>query len=121
VNAGRPVIAGKTRVCPHCKRTILDSADICPGCHHHLRFGKMVGKPRASTSALSVEGSFRHSTNAEPCEYCVVIVIRNEHGEELERQVVGVGALEPEELRSFQVSVEVFEPPELVPVAPKRN
>jgi len=36
--ASRPVAAGKTRTCPHCKATILESLSICPGCLHHLRF-----------------------------------------------------------------------------------
>ena len=30
---------GRTRVCPHCKATILESAAVCPQCKHHLRFG----------------------------------------------------------------------------------
>jgi len=30
---------GKTRSCPHCKATILESALICPQCRHHLQFG----------------------------------------------------------------------------------
>jgi hypothetical protein len=33
---------GRTRVCPHCKATILESAAICPQCKHHLQFGAAV-------------------------------------------------------------------------------
>jgi hypothetical protein len=35
-----------------------------------------------------------------------VLVIRNERGEEVNRQIVGVGALEGEQRRTFSVSVE---------------
>jgi hypothetical protein len=40
----------------------------------------------------------------------MVVTIRNDRGEEIARQVVGVGALQPEEGRSFTVAVEVFKP-----------
>ena len=36
---GRTGAVGRTRVCPHCKATILESAAVCPQCQHHLRFG----------------------------------------------------------------------------------
>ena len=41
----------------------------------------------------------------------MVISIRNDRGEETDRQVVGVGALDPDEARTFTLSVEVFAPP----------
>ena len=40
----------------------------------------------------------------------MVMTIRNERGEEVARQVVGVGALSPSESRTFTLSVEVFTP-----------
>ena len=40
----------------------------------------------------------------------MVVSIRNEKGEEVSRQVVGVGALQPDEERTFTVSVEMFTP-----------
>ncbi len=40
----------------------------------------------------------------------MVLTIRNERGEELARQVVGVGALRPAEARNFSLSVEVLTP-----------
>ena len=98
---------GKTRVCPHCKSVILDSASICPACHHHLRFGQNVERravPRYS--AFRVEGSFRQSTQ-DACEYSVVIAIRDEQGREIKRQVIDVGAMEYDELRTFDLQVEV--------------
>ena len=39
-----------------------------------------------------------------------MISIRNEKGEEVSRQVVGVGALQPDEERTFTLAVEVFTP-----------
>jgi hypothetical protein len=39
-----------------------------------------------------------------------MLSIRNERGEEITRQVVGVGALQPAELRTFTLAVEVFTP-----------
>ena len=111
---GRVGTAGKTRVCPHCKTTILESASVCPGCHHHLRFDRGAGaeaRAKAATfSALKVEGSFRNPRGAESWEYSVVVSIKNERGEEVVRKVVGVGALDPEESRNVTVSVDVFKP-----------
>jgi hypothetical protein len=40
----------------------------------------------------------------------VVISIKNDKGEEVGRQIVGVGALQPGEGRSFSFSVDVFAP-----------
>ena len=109
MNAGRPTSVGRTRVCPHCRATILESAAVCPGCNHHLRFGKLAeNQLRVAKSALRVEGTVRHPAGADPCEYSVVIEIRNERGEQVARQVVGVGALQPQELRTFTLSVDVL-------------
>ena len=58
--------------------------------------------------ALGIEGSFRHPPAGASWEYSVVVVIRDERGEELARNVVGVGALAPGEERSVSLSVEVF-------------
>src|SRR5262249_38664584 len=40
--------------------------------------------------------------------YFVIIAIRNDRGEEVTRQVVNVGALQPAEKRTFTLSVEVL-------------
>lgn len=109
---GKPV-AGKTRVCPHCKATILDSSSICPACHRYLRFEQTAEqRPVASLSPLHVSGTIRHPDSGEPWEYSVVLSVRNERGEEITRQVVGVGALQPLEQRTFDLAVEVFRPPQ---------
>ena len=114
--ASRPVAAGKTRTCPHCKATILESLSICPGCLHHLRFDQEAAKRQvAATSALRVEGVIRHPPLDEPWEYFVVISIRNDRGEEVTRQVVSVGALQSSEKRTFSLSVEMM--PAQIPAA----
>ena len=107
--ASRPVNAGKTRTCPHCKATILESLSICPGCLHHLRFDQEAAKRQvAATSALRVEGIIRHPPHEEAWEYFVVLSIRNDRGEEVTRQVVSVGALQGTEKRTFSLSVETM-------------
>jgi hypothetical protein len=107
--ASRPVSTGKTRTCPHCKATILESLSICPGCLHHLRFDSEAAKRQvAATPALRVEGMIRHPPLEQPLEYFVVISIRNDRGEEVTRQVVNVGALQAAEKRTFTLSVEVL-------------
>ncbi|HTD11569.1 MAG TPA: hypothetical protein VK676_05815 [Steroidobacteraceae bacterium] len=109
--ASRPVSPGKTRACPHCKATILESLSICPGCLHHLRFDQEAAKRQvAATSALRVEGMIQHPSREETWEYFVVIAVRNDRGEEVTRQVVGVGALQGTEKRTFTLSVEVMPP-----------
>ena len=109
--ASRPLTPGKTRACPHCKATILESLSICPGCLHHLRFDQEAAKRQvAASSALRVEGVIEHPPREEPGEYFVVIAVRNDRGEEVARQVVGVGALQGTEKRTFTLSVEVLPP-----------
>ena len=109
--ASRPVPTGKTRTCPHCKAVILESLSICPGCLHHLRFDQEAAKRQvAANSALRVEGVIRHPPLEEAWEYFVVIAVRNDKGEEVTRQVVNVGALQPAEKRTFSLSVEVLPP-----------
>jgi hypothetical protein len=108
MNAARPATAGKTRTCPHCKAVILESASVCPGCSHHLRFDSQ--KEAAARSAFKVEGKIQHPANEEPWEYCVVVSVKNEKGEEVARSVVNVGALQTGEKRTFALSVDVMPP-----------
>ena len=108
---GRPAASyGKQRTCPHCKAVILASATVCPACRHHLQFHPATDK-RATAVPLKVEGSVRHPSSGEPWEYSVVVAIRNERGDEITRHVVGVGALQPSEARTFSLAVEVFGTP----------
>jgi hypothetical protein len=57
-----------------------------------------------------VEGAIRHPNVGEAWEYSVTISIRNDKGEEVGRQIVGVGALHAGEGRTFTFSVDVFTP-----------
>jgi hypothetical protein len=102
--------AGKTRSCPHCKATILESANICPACQRYLRFGTATTQRPAVPDLypLNVAGTIRHPDTGGTWEYSVVLTVKNERGEEITRQVVGVGALQPAEQRTFNLAVEVF-------------
>jgi hypothetical protein len=102
--------SGKTRSCPHCKATILESATVCPGCLHHLRFDPAAERMLPAATPLRVEGTIRHPPGGGTWEYSIVLAVRNERGEEITRQVVGVGALAPADVRSFSLSVELFAP-----------
>lgn len=102
---------GKTRGCPHCRATILESANVCPGCRHHLRSGaSAAGSVFPSATALKVDGTVRHPGTAQVLEYSMIMSIRNERGEEIARQIIGVGALQASESRTFSLAVEVFTP-----------
>jgi len=111
----RPVTPGKTRTCPHCKAVILDSASVCPGCQHHLRFGSDAGKVEAR-NALQVDGVIRHPAGEDPWEYTVVVYVRNERDEEVARHVINVGALSHTEARTVSLMVDVMPPRPIVPV-----
>jgi hypothetical protein len=102
--------SGKTRSCPHCKATILESATVCPGCLHHLRFDPAAQRMLPVATPLRVEGTIRHPPEGGTWEYSIVLAVRNERGEEITRQVVGVGALAPKDVRSFSLSVELYAP-----------
>jgi len=101
--------AGATRTCPHCRAVILQSTTVCPSCRKHLRFAP--GSELApSMSPLRVESTIRHPDVGEAWEYAVIVTITNERGEEVTRQVVGVGAIQPGEQRKFTCAVEVYTP-----------
>jgi len=101
--------AGTTRTCPHCRAVILASATVCPSCRKHLRF-EPGAEAQPTFTPLRVEGAIRHPNKGEAWEYSVVISIKNDKGEEVGRQIVGVGALQPGEGRTFSFSVDVFAP-----------
>jgi hypothetical protein len=109
----RRAAVGKTRSCPHCRATILESAAVCPACRHHLRFEKRRGEQPAPASqvALRVSGEFARAAASGPGEYHVVVVIRDASGAELARKVIGVGGLAPGEERMVDLTVEIFDPP----------
>ena len=102
---------GKTRNCPHCKAVILDSMPVCPGCNHHLRFDPAsLERMQPAGTPFKVEGSIRHPPEGAAWEYSIMLVVRNEKGDEISRQVAGVGAMQPSEQRTFALSVELFTP-----------
>lgn len=100
---------GATRTCPHCRAVILQSTAVCPSCRKHLRFAPGGGLT-PSFSPLRVEGAIRHPDVGEAWEYAVVVSITNDRGEEVTRQIVGVGAIPSGEQRKFTFTVEVFTP-----------
>ena len=105
MSATHPGVAGSTRACPHCKAMILDSATTCPACRGHLRFDASAASAAQRFVPLKVEGTLDAPDDAA-FEYTVLVVIRNERGEEVGRHVAGVGAVFPGESRSFSVAVE---------------
>lgn len=129
--ASRPISAGKTRVCPHCKATILESLSICPGCLHHIRFdADAMRRHGAAISPLRVEATVSHPVAEDTWEYYVVLAVRNDRGDEVSRHVMNVGALHPGEKRAFQLSVEMLPlqappppppPPKAAEPAPERQ
>jgi hypothetical protein len=110
MSTARAPLAGRTRSCPHCKATILESADVCPACRHHLRFNP-AGQPASVTaqSVFRVEGVIENA-EAVASEYAVVVAISDERGTEIARKVVNVGALAPGERRACVVSIDLFKP-----------
>ena len=113
VSPVRPGVVGATRQCPHCRETILESSVVCPQCKHHLRYGAISGAdaaPEPALTPLRIEGSIRHPSDGESWEYSVVVTIRNDRGEEIARKLIGVGALHPDEQRSFTLTVEAVTP-----------
>ena len=108
VRSGNP---GATRACPHCRETVLESAAVCPACRHYLRVdsGVDIGADASQVAELTplcIEGSIRHPAEGEPWEYTVVVSIRDDLGREIARKLIGVGAMNPNELRTFTLSVE---------------
>jgi hypothetical protein len=106
---------GATRNCPHCKTTILQRSTICPACRHTLRFdgGKAgAAKPALAPAGepLRLEATLRQPEEGGGCEYCLVLTVTNDRGEELTRQVISVGTLKPAEARTFSVWVEAYMP-----------
>jgi hypothetical protein len=112
---------GATRTCPHCRATILESAIVCPGCKHHLRFDKDArpGAATATRTAWQIEGTLDAERMDAASEYCILVVVRNERNEEVARQVINVGALQGAERRNFTLSIETSDPKPSMP--PRRR
>jgi Zn finger protein HypA/HybF involved in hydrogenase expression len=115
--------AGATRTCPHCRATILESAVVCPGCKHHLRFDKDArpGGAAATRTAWQVEGTLDAERMDASTEFTILVVVRNERNEEVARQIVNVGALQGVERRTFTLSIETSEPRPASPLSALRR
>ena len=104
----RPGTTGATRPCPHCKATILETATVCPACRGHLRYDEAsMQREKTRVVPLRIEGTLAAPSGDTAYEYSMVLSIRNERGEEVNRQVIWVGALYPEDQRSFTLEVEM--------------
>jgi len=64
---------------------------------------------------LCIEGSIRHPPGGEAWEYTVVVSIKNDRGVEIARKLIGVGAMNPNEQRTFTLSVEAVSAKSKVP------
>ena len=116
MSAIRPGNPGATRACPHCKETILESASVCPACRHHVKFAEGASvADAANITALRIEGSIRQPADVAAWEYSVVVSIKNDRGEEIGRKLIGVGAMNPNEQRTFTLSVEAVSAKAKVP------
>jgi len=62
--------------------------------------------PEPVVTPLRIEGSIHHSADGEPWEYTVVVSIRNDRDEEIAHKLIGVGAIHPNEQRTFTLTVE---------------
>src|SRR5574341_1012284 len=89
---------GATRNCPHCKTTILQRSTVCPAGRHTLRFdgGKTAAGLKPPVAAptgepLRLEATLRQPDEGGGCEYCLVLTVTNDRGEEITRQVISVG------------------------------
>jgi hypothetical protein len=109
MRGSRAPAAGESRICPHCKATILKSSVSCPTCRHVLRFGSAGNDSRSAPTScpLLVEGTIDHPGNGEALEYSILMEVHDETGKLISRQTVGVGALRQAEKRTFSLRVEV--------------
>lgn len=114
--------AGATRTCPHCRATILESAAVCPGCKHHLRFDQNArpGGVPATKTAWQIEGTLDAERMDSATEYSILVIVRNERNEEVARQLVNVGVLQGAERRTFSLSIETSDPKPNAPPTRRR-
>lgn len=103
----RTLLPGATRTCPHCRTTVLERAVRCPQCQKHLKVD-----PDASSSLSAPESPFRVEGTicpplGETWEYNLLVVIKDEQGNEVSRKLVDVGAIAPGVMRTFALSVDI--------------
>lgn len=112
ISSSRASVAGESRICPHCKETILKSSVACPVCQHVLRFAAVGAEPRSNptTCPFLVEGAIDHPGDGEPAEYSILLEVHDETGKLISRKAIGVGVFHQPEKRIFSLRVEVSAP-----------
>lgn len=108
---------GEAWKCPHCGQRILRSAVNCPACQRRLRFDANTEAQTAASCPLCVEGTIHRAPNEAPCEYSVVVQVRDARGAVVAKHVVGVGAIQPGDTRTFALQVEMRGPEDAVHAA----
>lgn len=103
---------GEAWNCPHCGQRILRSAVNCPACQRRLRFDTGTAANAAAVCPLRVEGTIQHSPDETPWEYSVLVQVRDAQGAVVAKHVVGVGAIQPGDTRTFSLQVEMRAPEE---------
>jgi len=101
---------GEAWNCPHCGQRILRSAVNCPACQRRLRFDTGTAAQTAATCPLHVEGTIHQSPSETALEYSVVVQVRDAQGAVVAKHVVGVGAIQPGDTRTFSLQVEARGP-----------
>ena len=111
MSATRPPAVGRTRTCPHCKSTILESSAVCPACRHHLKFNRDAqAAALPDATVFRVQGSIANPEPGTHSEYTLVVAVSDERGQEIARHVINVGALGPGEKRTCVVSFDLRRP-----------
>lgn len=103
---------GEAWNCPHCGQRILRSAVNCPACQRRLRFDTGTAANAAAVCPLRVEGTIQHAPSETPWEYSVLVQVRDAQGAVVAKHVVGVGAIQPGDTRTFSLQVEMRGPEE---------
>lgn len=84
----------------------------CPACQRRLRFdaGTTAQAAASTTYPLRVEGTIHHPPTETPWEYSVLVQVRDAQGAVVAKHVVGVGAIQPGDIRTFMLQVEMRGP-----------
>ena len=101
---------GEAWNCPHCGQRILRSAVNCPACQRRLRFDTGTAAQAPALCPLRVEGTIHPSPSETPWEYSVVVQVRDAQGAVVAKHVVGVGVIQPGDIRTFTLQVEMRGP-----------
>ena len=101
---------GEAWNCPHCGQRILRSAVNCPACQRRLRFDTGTAGQASGACALRVEGTIHQASSETVLEYSVLVQVRDAQGAVVARHVVGVGAIQPGDTRTFSLQVEARGP-----------